>query len=55
MYNLLLGIQWVLFVGGLVAAVPAYYFFSPIEALLTLNVGLLALANLKLDVVSLAK
>lgn len=54
LYNLLLGIQWFFMIAGLVGAPVITWFYSPVEGLLSLNVSLLALANLKLDVVSLA-
>lgn len=54
LYNLLLGIQWFFMIAGLIGAPALTWFYSPTEGLLSLIVSLLALANLKLDVVSLA-
>jgi len=54
LYNLLLVVQWFFMVAGLVGAPALTWLYSPTEGLLSLIVSLLALANLKLDVVSLA-
>lgn len=54
LYGLILVVQWASLIGGLVGALVVAY-FSVGTALDLLTISLLALACLKLDVVSLAR
>lgn len=53
-YHVILFLQWVSMLGGFLAA-PVLAYYNPPYALDSLTVALLALACLKLDVVSLAR
>jgi len=54
-HNVLMFLQWFAFIAGVVGAAPLTWFVGIPEGLLSLVVAFLALANLKLEVLSFAR